>query len=165
MIPCSGILESDSRGFGFVRALTLDLRRSPEDCYVTPEMVTKFRLRPGVLVEGSALARMGKSPQLTTLDRVNGGPPADWARRKEFHEHEVVSPSEWIRMEGKENDPAMRVIDLFSPIGRGQRGLIVSPPKAGKTILIQQMAHAIAADRSPHAIARNASRADTWSSI
>ena len=146
MIPCSGILEADSRGFGFVRALTLDLRRSPEDCYVPPEMVAKFRLRPGVLLDGSAQVRMGKSPQLTTLDRVNGGPPAEWARRKEFHEHEVVSPNEWIRMEGKQNDLAMRVIDLFSPIGRGQRGLIVSPPKAGKTILIQQMAHAISAN-------------------
>jgi transcription termination factor Rho len=145
-LPCNGIFEGDPRGFGFVRAVTLDLRRSPEDCYVSPELVTRFRLRPGVLIEGSAQARMGKSPQVTALERVNGLAPAAWARVKEFHEHEVVSPDEWIRLEGKANDRAMRVIDLFSPIGRGQRGLIVSPPKAGKTILIQQMAHAISAN-------------------
>ncbi len=147
-IPCSGILEADARGFGFVRALTTDLRRSPEDCFIPPGVMTKFRLRPGAQIEGTAQERVGKSPQLTTLQRVNGLAPEEWAALKEFSGHEVVSPDEWIRLEGKKNDPAMRVIDLFCPIGRGQRGLIVSPPKAGKTILIQQLAHAISTNYS-----------------
>ena len=141
--PCTGILEADSRGFGFARPLTTDLHRSPDDCFVPPTVMTRFRLRPGVLIEGTAQDRVGKSPQLTTLTRVNGLSPEEWAALKEFSAHEVVSPDQWIRLEGKNNDPAMRVIDLFCPIGRGQRGLIVSPPKAGKTILIQQLAHAI----------------------
>ncbi len=147
-IPCAGILEADSRGFGFVRSLTADLRRSPEDCFVPPAVMSKFRLRPGVQIEGTAQERVGKSPQLTVLERVNGLTPEAWANLKEFSDHEVVSPDQWIRLEGKKNDPAMRVIDLFCPIGRGQRGLIVSPPKAGKTILIQQLAHAISSNYS-----------------
>jgi transcription termination factor Rho len=110
--------------------------------------MTKFRLRPGAMIEGTAQERVGKSPQLSALERVNGLPPEDWAALSEFSAHEVVSPDEWIRLEGKKNDPAMRVIDLFCPIGRGQRGLIVSPPKAGKTILIQQLAHAISTNYS-----------------
>jgi transcription termination factor Rho len=142
-IPCAGILEADARGFGFVRPVTTDLRRSPSDCFVPPTVMTRYRLRPGVLVEGTAQDRVGKSPQLTILTRVNGLSPEEWATLKEFSAHEVISPDQWIRLEGKANDPAMRVIDLFCPIGRGQRGLIVSPPKAGKTILIQQLAHAL----------------------
>jgi transcription termination factor Rho len=145
-IPCTGILEADARGFGFVRPLTTDLRRSPDDSYVPPAVMSKFRLRPGVLIEGTAHERMGKSPQLTDLQRVNGLAPQEWAALGEFSAHEVISPDQWIRLEGKGNDPAMRVIDLVCPIGRGQRGLIVSPPKAGKTILIQQFAHAISAN-------------------
>lgn len=144
--PTTGILEADERGFGFVRPLTTDLRRSPNDCFVPPAVMSKFRLRPGALLEGTAQERAGKSPQLTTLNRVNGLAPEAWAALKDFSAHEVVSPDQWLRLEGKDNDPAMRVIDLFCPIGRGQRGLIVSPPKAGKTILIQQLAHAISSN-------------------
>ena len=142
-IPVNGILEGDPRGFGFIRMLSTDLHRTPEDPYVSPVVMSKYHLRPGVLVEGAAQERMGKSPQLTIVERVNSLLPSDWSTLSEFSSHEVVSPDEWIRLEGKQNDLAMRVIDLFCPIGRGQRGLIVSPPKAGKTILIQQIAHAI----------------------
>ena len=142
-IPVNGILEGDPRGFGFIRMLSTDLHRTPEDPYVSPVVMSKYRLRPGVLVEGAAQERMGKSPQLTIVERVNSLLPSDWSTLSEFSSHEVVSPDEWVRLEGKQNDLAMRVIDLFCPIGRGQRGLIVSPPKAGKTILIQQIAHAI----------------------
>ena len=141
--PCRGVLETDPKGHGFLRTLSLTLPRSPSDCFVPPHFITAFRLRPGVLVEGTARDRLGKSPQLVSLDRVNGHPGEDWGRMKEFAEHEVVSPSEWIRLEGKGNNLAMRVVDLFCPLGRGQRALIVSPPKAGKTMLMQQLAHAI----------------------
>jgi transcription termination factor Rho len=147
-VPCSGILETDARGFGFLRAVTTDLRRSPNDCFVPPAMMTKFRLRTGAMIEGALQLRAGKSPQLVALERVNGLAPEKWAALKDFSSHDVVSPDEWIRLEGKKNDPAMRVIDLFCPIGRGQRGLIVSPPKAGKTILIQQLAHAVSTNYS-----------------
>jgi transcription termination factor Rho len=80
---------------------------------------------------------------MSSLRTVNGLSPDAWAALRDFSAHEVVSPAQWIRLEGKGNDRAMRVVDLFCPVGRGQRALIVSPPKAGKTILLQQMAHAI----------------------
>lgn len=142
----NGFLEGDPKGYGFVRPLSTDLHRTPEDPYVPPQIMGKLQLRPGVLLEGYAQERMGKSPQVTVVERVNGLAPAAWTALKEFSSHEVVSPNEWLRLEGKQNDLAMRVIDLFCPIGRGQRGLIVSPPKAGKTMLIQQLAHAVSSN-------------------
>ena len=108
-------------------------------------MVTRHNLRAGSIVEGTALARPGKSPEVQTIERVNGLSPERWSRLKEFSAHEVVSPTERIRLEGPGSNRAMRVVDLFCPIGKGQRALIVSPPKAGKTMLMQQLAHAISA--------------------
>ncbi len=77
------------------------------------------------------------------IERVNEMDPEKWKDLREFSGHEAVSPSEIIRLEGPGSDPAMRVVDLFCPLGKGQRALIVSPPKAGKTILLQQIAQAI----------------------
>jgi transcription termination factor Rho len=142
-LPIAGVLELDSRGSGAVRRLSVDLRRSPSDPSVTPATIHKYHLRPGVLLEGAAQEKPGRSPQITALERINGLRPAEWASLREFSSHEVVSPDEWIQLEGKKNNPAMRVLDLFCPVGRGQRGLIVSPPKAGKTMLLQQIAHAV----------------------
>jgi transcription termination factor Rho len=142
-IPVTGILEGDPRGFGFVRTLSTDLHRSPQDAYVPHELMSKYHLRAGVLIEGSAQERMGKSPQVTTVEHVNGLRAESWTNVEEFSAHDVISPDQWIKLEGRQNDPAMRIIDLFCPLGRGQRALIVSPPKAGKTMLIQQIAHAI----------------------
>ena len=140
---CDGILEIDPKGFGFVRALSTELKRSPSDCFVTPQMIRRFNLRPGVRLHAKAVKGPRQGPQVAAIDSVNGLPPEEWFRVREFSMHEVVSPTEWIRLEGKNNDRAMRVVDLFCPLGRGQRALIVSPPKAGKTILLQQLAHAI----------------------
>jgi len=145
-IPVTGVLEGDPRGFGFVRTLSTDLHRSQQDAYVPHVLMSKYSLRPGVFLEGFAQERVGKSPQVTVVERISGLRPQDWANVKEFSAHEVVSPDQWIKLEGKQSHPAMRVIDLFCPLGRGQRGLIVSPPKAGKTMLIQQIAHAISAN-------------------
>ncbi|MCK5572840.1 MAG: transcription termination factor Rho [Bacteroidetes bacterium] len=140
---CAGILETDPRGYGFIRAASPTLQRSKSDCFVSPQLISRYILRPGVLLEASSRQIRGKSPQAVSLSKVNGRPPEEWARLKEFSFHEVISPTEWTRLEGKGNDRAMRVVDLFCPIGRGQRALIVSPPKAGKTMLLQQIAHAI----------------------
>jgi transcription termination factor Rho len=140
---CDGILETDPKGFGFVRALSPTLQRSPSDCFVTAQLIRHFNLRPGVRIRGTASKGKGQSPQVKEIQSVNGLKPEEWFRVREFSMHEVVSPTEWIRLEGMKNDRAMRVVDLFCPLGRGQRALIVSPPKAGKTMLMQQLAHAI----------------------
>jgi transcription termination factor Rho len=146
----SGIFELDPRGGGFVRSRSLTLQPQPGDVAVTPRQVRDNNLRPGVVLEG--LARQGRNPHpvMEDLHSVNGLTPERWAGLPEFNSHEVISPYEWIKLEGKDpsvtgrlGERPMRVIDLFCPIGKGQRALIVSPPKAGKTMLMQQLAHAI----------------------
>ncbi len=136
-------METDPKGHGFIRPLSLTLQRSPSDCFVPPQLLSQYRLRTGVLLRGSARERTGKSPQVVAITSINNLPPERWVATEEFASHEVVSPTEWLKLEGKTNDRAVRVVDLFCPIGRGQRALIVSPPKAGKTMLMQQLAHAV----------------------
>ena len=141
--PFSGILEVDPKRFGFVRSLASGIGQTPSDPYVPSGIIAKHNLRTGVHIEGTAVQKKNKSPEVETIERVNAISPAAWSRVKEFSQHEVVSPNEVIRLEGKKSNIAMRVVDLFCPVGRGQRALIVSPPKAGKTMLMQQLAHAI----------------------
>jgi transcription termination factor Rho len=85
----------------------------------------------------------GKSPQATKVVSINGKTPDEWKGVMEFSRHLAITPRERLQLEGKGCGASMRVVDLFCPIGKGQRALIVSPPKAGKTMLMQQLAHAI----------------------
>jgi transcription termination factor Rho len=137
------MLEVDLKGFGFLRALSITLPQAPADPFVSAEYIRRYNLRPGVVVEGTAVSMRGKAPSLHSIAKVNGLTPEEWRNVRDFSSHEVVSPDEWLRLEGRGHGDSMRVVDLFCPLGRGQRALIVSPPKAGKTILLQQLAHAI----------------------
>jgi len=146
----SGILETDARNGGFVRNRSLTLEPRPLDVHVTARQLKDNNLRPGVILEGEA--RKGRSPHpvMEELRTVNGRTPRAWSAFPEFGSQEVISPYEWIRLEGKDDsvtgrlgERPMRIVDLFCPVGKGQRALIVSPPKAGKTMLMQQLAHAI----------------------
>ncbi len=139
----SGILETDAKRFGFVRKLSPTLARSSTDPFVPPAVMISLNLRAGVYLQGTAAEKNGKSPEVTSVEKINGLSPATWKGVKEFSQLEVVSPDEVLHLEGKGSDRAMRVVELFCPVGKGQRALIVSPPKAGKTMLLQQLAHAI----------------------
>lgn len=146
----SGILELDRKQSGFVRTPSLAMKPSASDVFVPAALATSLRLRPGVVLEGLAVERKGKSPEAHEIHRISGLTPDEWMRLKEFSEHEAVSPTESIKLEGADDSPAgqfgkipMRIVELFCPLGKGQRALIVSPPKAGKTMLMQQLAHAI----------------------
>jgi len=139
----TGILEIDPRHFGFIRTVSHGLAREAADAYVPAGLITRFNLRTGALLEATAAESPGKSPQVTALTSVNGLDPEAWKSVREFGAHEVVQPDEVIRLEGKGSDRAMRIVELFCPVGKGQRALIVSPPKAGKTMLMQQLAHAV----------------------
>ena len=131
--------------FGFVRTLSHGLTTSDMDPYVPPSLITRYHLRPGAYVEGTASLAGRKSPAAESIERINGLSPEEWINVKEFSQHEVISPNEPITLEGNNGlgRISMRVIDLFCPLGKGQRALIVSPPKAGKTMLMQHIAHAI----------------------
>jgi len=149
-VAVSGLLDIENRGDGFIRPMTLNLDKDPEDARVTARQIRDNHLRAGVMLEGIARRGRTPSPVMESLKSVNGLAPERWLAVPEFSSFEVVSPHEWIRLEGTDDSVAgrlgarpMRAIDLFCPVGKGQRALIVSPPKAGKTMLLQQLAHAI----------------------
>ncbi|HET7478487.1 MAG TPA: transcription termination factor Rho [Rubrobacteraceae bacterium] len=142
----SGILDVLPDGFGFLR--TSGYSQSKGDVYVSTSQIKRFNLRRGDYVVGQIRpAREGeKYPALVRIETVNGEEPQKGKRRQNFDDLTPLYPQERLRLEWKPNDIAPRVIDLVAPIGKGQRGLIVSPPKAGKTTIMQQIAQSIASN-------------------
>ena len=137
------MLEVDPKRFGFVRSRSAQYKQTNGDPYIPQAVVAKYGLRPGAVLEGTATPRSNRSPEVDTITAVNGLNIDRWMNLKEFSQHEVVSPFEHVRLEGKSAEAkrqpgniSMRIVDLFCPIGKGQRALIVSPPKAGKTMLM-----------------------------
>lgn len=139
-----GILELASDGYGFLRAEAL--RPSLSDVYVSQTQIRRFALRSGDYVMGTA--RPPKDSEkyygLLKVDAVNGLDPETAKRRPYFEQLTPIFPQELIDLEAGDSNLSTRLIDLVAPIGRGQRGLIVSPPKAGKTVLLKTIAQAIA---------------------
>jgi transcription termination factor Rho len=133
----SGIIDADDRR-GYLR--TAGYLRSPGDIPLTLGQLTQFGLRKGDLIEGTA--RPGKT--LLTVEVVNGLPAGQAGRRPRFEDLTPIYPNQRFRLEDGDPSPTARIIDLISPIGKGQRGLIVAPPKAGKTTVLKTIAHAIA---------------------
>jgi len=144
LVPVTGILDvRDS--FAFVR--TGGYLPGPNDVYVSMSFVKKYGLRPGDEITGAARSGSGeRNEPLVRLDAVNGMPPEVARQRPEFHQLTPLHPQERLRLETEPHEMIGRVIDLVMPIGKGQRALIVSPPKAGKTTVLQAMANAIAAN-------------------
>jgi transcription termination factor Rho len=142
----SGILDVLPDGFGFLR--TNGYSQGKGDVYVSTSQIKRFNLRRGDGVVGQIRpARDGeKYPALVRIESVNGTEPQKGRYRTNFDDLTPLYPMERLRLEWKPNDIAPRVIDLVAPIGKGQRGLIVSPPKAGKTTILKQIAQSIAAN-------------------
>jgi transcription termination factor Rho len=142
----SGILDVLPDGFGFLR--TNGYSQGKGDVYVSTSQIKRFNLRRGDHVVGQIRpARDGeKYPALVRIESVNGKEPQKGRYRTNFDDLTPLYPMERLRLEWKPNDIAPRVIDLVAPIGKGQRGLVVSPPKAGKTTILKQLAQSIAAN-------------------
>jgi len=142
----SGILDVLPDGFGFLR--TGGYSQSKGDVYVSTSQIKRFNLRRGDHIVGQIRpARDGeKYPALVRIEEVNGVEPQKGRRRPNFDDLTPLFPQERLRLEWKPNDIASRVIDLVAPIGKGQRGMIVSPPKAGKTTILKQIAQSIASN-------------------
>ena len=142
--PVSGIAEI-GEGNAFIR--TSGYRRGPSDVYVSAGQIRKYGLRPGDQVQGSArpASRGAKFPPLVTVTAINGQSPDLALARPHFDDLTPLYPDERLRLEDGNASATARIIDLIAPIGKGQRGLIVSPPKAGKTMVLQSIATAIAA--------------------
>ena len=137
-----GILEVLPDSYGFLRGD--NYLSSPKDVYVSPIQIRRFKLETGDMVKGISRCKEDeKFPSLIFVGEVNGEHPEKAARRKRFDELTPIYPNERLRLETTTNEYAMRIIDLISPIGKGQRGLIVAQPKVGKTTLLKKIANSI----------------------
>lgn len=137
-----GILDILPDGYGFLRGE--NYLSSPKDVYISMVQIRRFKLDTGDIIKGISRFREGeKFPSLIYVGEVNGESPEKAARRKRFDELTPIYPNERIQLETGTNEYAMRMIDLMSPIGKGQRGMIVAPPKVGKTTLLKKIANSI----------------------
>jgi transcription termination factor Rho len=147
-IPVSGMLDLTDQGYGFLR--TEGYRASNKDVYVSISQVRRFALRKGDYLEGASrpAAANEKYPALLRIDKVSGMTPDEARARPRFEDLTPLFPDQRLRLEmpGDSANMVSRIVDLISPIGKGQRGLIVSPPKAGKTTVLKQIAHSIEAN-------------------
>ena len=151
-ITGGGVLEVLQDGFGFLRAIESNYLPGPDDVYVSPSQIRKFGLRTGDSVEGEIRAPKDQERYFALLkvDKINFDNPEKARNKIAFDNLTPLYPDKQLRMEiektkvEKKPDLTARLIDLVSPIGKGQRSLIISPPKAGKTIILQNIAHSIA---------------------
>jgi transcription termination factor Rho len=141
-----GVLEVLPEGYGFLRSQDWNYLYSPDDIYVSPSQIKRFDLRTGDTVAGQVRPPKEWERYLALLkvERVNDGEPEAAKARIAFDNLQPRYPDGRLRLESSDGDLSMRVMDLIAPIGKGQRGLIVAPPRAGKTILLQKIANAIA---------------------
>ena len=151
-IKGGGVLEVLQDGFGFLRAIESNYLPGPDDIYVSPSQIRKFGLRTGDSVEGEIRAPKDQERYFALLkvDKINFDNPEKARNKIAFDNLTPLYPDKQLKMEvektktEKKPDQTARLIDLVSPIGKGQRSLIISPPKAGKTIILQNIAHSLA---------------------
>ena len=153
ILECIGVLEILPDGYGFLRSADYNYLPSPDDIYLSAQQIRQWSLRPGDLVEGFI-----RPPQdgdkyfpFDKITRVNGRTPSEMRDRVPFDHLTPIFPDEKFHLDSPNNPAvqdkiAMRIVDLFAPIGKGQRGLIVAQPKTGKTMLLKNIANAIAAN-------------------
>jgi len=151
LVNADGVLEVLPDGFGFLRALDMSFLASTDDIYISPSQIRRFNLHTGDMIEGEV--RIPKDGEryfaLNKLDKINGLPPEDNKHKIMFENLTPLFPKEQMRLERDiktEENITGRVIDIIAPIGRGQRALIVAPPKSGKTVMMQHICHAITAN-------------------
>ena len=148
LVPVKGLLDLRDEGYGFLR--TSGYLASPRDVYVSVSQARRFSLRRGDAIEGACrpAGPSEKYPALIRIDSICGLPPEEARQRPRFEDLTPLFPDERLRLEmpGDPAEVSSRIVDLISPIGKGQRGMIVSPPKAGKTTVMKQIAHSIEAN-------------------
>jgi len=143
-IRASGVLELHPKGYGFLRDAEKDYHQSPVDVFVPAPLVEQFHLRPGNRIEGVARERRKQEgARLEEVHNVEGLAPEEFGGLKTFDQLTPITPETWLRLEMGPQPLTTRVMDLLTPLGKGQRALIVAPPRTGKTILLHHVGHAI----------------------
>lgn len=138
--PGFGLLELHPNGYGFLRSPDNNYSRERTDPFVPGTMIEKYRLRPGLMIHGMVQqARKQQGPRLREITEVDGIKPEDYVNVKMFDELTPINPEEWLRLEVGPQPLTTRVMDLLTPLGKGQRALIVAPPRTGKTIMLQHI--------------------------
>ena len=142
-VIADGILEVMQDGYGFIRCE--NYLPGENDVYVAPSQIRKFNLKTGDIITGNTRVKQQqeKFRALLYVSKVNGFPPGEAARRKAFEDLTPIFPNERLRLETHSGGISMRIVDLISPVGKGQRGMIVAQPKAGKTTLLKEIAKSV----------------------
>ena len=139
-----GILELHPKGYGFVRSADNDFGAQEIDPFVSSTLVEKYGLREGIMIKGEVGAgNRGQGPRLQEVESIDGQAPDEFAEIKHFDELTPINPFEQIKLETGKRPITMRVMDILTPIGKGQRALLVAPPRSGKTMLLQDIANSI----------------------
>jgi transcription termination factor Rho len=142
--PFTGLLEVTDKGHGYLRSEQKRFRPQPIDPYVPADVIKRTQLRAGLFLNvNTGPNKRGPGPLVTYVNQVEGMPLRDYHRVAFFQDLTVTHPNEKLRLETPGGPPSMRILDLLTPIGRGQRGLIVAPPKTGKTTLLKEIAQAV----------------------
>jgi transcription termination factor Rho len=140
--PVAGILEIHDKGYGFLRKPERGSAPTPQDVFVPPDMIKRNGLRDGVQLSGVSVAN-GRGPQLIELQQVNDRSLDLYRDQLPFEELTTINPNRWLKLENGPDKLSARVLDLMTPIGHGQRGLIVASPRSGKTMLMQAIADSV----------------------
>ncbi len=141
-----GVLEISEKGHGYLRSLDVVYKSKSNDPFIHREMIQKWGMRDGLVIKARAVGKAkgrGNGPRVEEILFINDCPPDEYHDIVRFENFTVIDPEERIRLEYGKEPLGPRVIDMLTPIGRGQRGLIVAPPRTGKTILLQQIANGV----------------------
>ncbi|MCC5914655.1 MAG: transcription termination factor Rho [Balneolaceae bacterium] len=139
----SGILEINPKGYGFIRRIDFEFSYNPKDPFLKPDEVKHHDLRSGLLLEGEFEEDQSGNRHVHSIQKVNGKPAEEWQKVNRFELQTPIMPTEYIKLGVNPDDIELRVIDLVAPIGRGQRAIIVAPPRTGKTVLLKKIAKSL----------------------
>lgn len=139
----TGILELNENGYGFLRKLNHEFTKSQNDPFIHVNMVRMHYLKPGLVLECATEEDPKRNRRVSEIRTINDASIDDWALAKRFELQTPIMPVEQIKLSNNPDETEMRVIDLIAPIGKGQRALIVAPPRTGKTVLLKQIANAV----------------------